>query len=95
MTNLYERDKPFIKKGPQQLRQHLQGTECSLFLNVIDGNQVSLFRVNHDMYPGNYNICDLPEIPSNDPELQRARLKSNKLGSFDVIASSIVYDEAI
>lgn len=95
MTNLFERDKPFIIKGPQQLRQHLQSTECSLFLNVNDGNQLSLFRVHHDTYPGTYNICDLPEIPSDDPDLQRARHKSNKLSNFVTIASSIVYDEAI
>ena len=44
MMTIFQRDKPFIIKGPQMLRQDLQRTNCSLFLNAIGDNETELFR---------------------------------------------------
>ena len=44
MRTISQRDKPFIIKGPQMLRQDLQRTNCSLFLNAINDSATELFR---------------------------------------------------
>ena len=77
------------------LSQDLQRTQCPMFLRLNDVEPIEIFRVNTDMYNGDYNIGDLPDLPIDDPVLQTARLKTNKISIFDDILSTMVYDEQI
>lgn len=68
MMSIFQREKPYIMKGPLYLEKELQRTRCSLFLNSSSDDQsMSLFRPKIDAYTKNYSICELPEVPSANP----------------------------
>ena len=95
MLMFNDREKQFIIEGPQLLRPELQSTQCSLFLNVDGADAIALFRATLDPYADNYNICDLPELPSDFLNEQKARLNLSRSNRYDQILAAMQYDEAL
>ena len=100
MESLFNRkDKPFMQHGPVKICKHLQRTQCSLLLLHSEDMEeyvdtVKIFRANHDAVNITYNLCDLPEIPSRDKQVNEARLALNNSSKHDAILKSMDYDEA-
>ena len=95
MTAYDRREKPYIVQGPQMLRQDLQRTQCSLFLEVNDDDKVTAFRAGQDPYNLSYNFSDLPEIPSTAHDDRGMPLSMGKPNNYDTILASMAYDEPL
>ena len=82
-------------QGPQRINGYLQRTGCPLLINADENDELKVFRAGCDMYPYNYSISDLPEIPLADKEQQKARFKMCNSGSYENIQASMEYNESI
>ena len=95
MLVFHGREKKYIMKGPQLLRPDLQGTQCTLFLNVDKNELSSVFRSQHDLYNKDYSICDLPDLPLANSNDQRARINLSRSNHYDSILEQMQYDEEL
>ena len=67
-------DKSYIVKGPQPIDNETHRSKCSLYLIANDDSRPDLKRASKDLYNGNSNFCDLPELPSKERDEQMANM---------------------
>lgn len=64
MMLLQNQPKNFICKGPQKISKVCHRTQSSLLMVDCDGEDKHLLQAGQDLYLGDTNFSDLPDLPS-------------------------------